>query len=214
MCGIWGSFHVAKFEILDKVNQSRGNYASGILYSNGESYDYHKTSGNFDWNERNLPDGFIYLGHNQAPTSSERVYREHNSHPFEAGDWVVAHNGVLTNFETLKKKYLPEHEGVVDSSIIPALLNHFQKHRGSIIKNVATVLELLEGTFGLWIFNSKTSDIFLARQGSTLFYDNNSFSSVKGKGFEDIKEGLIYKFDEKGTKEVGKFKVNSPFFVI
>lgn len=217
MCGIYGSTSASKFEILDQVNRQRGNFASGLFYHNNENYDYQKTEGCFDWNNIKLPEGFMYLGHNQAPTSTERVWREHNCHPFVQDNWIVAHNGVLTNFENLKKDYLPNHENIVDSSIIPALLAHFEKtfdNANTIEKEnqlIGYVLELLQGTFGLWIANINTLNVYLARQGSTLFYDKNSFSSTKGTDFKEIKEGVIYKFNSKGIKSSGSFKVKSPF---
>jgi len=217
MCGIYGSIDASKFEILDQVNKVRGNFASGLFYHDNNNYDFHRTEGSFDWDSITLPDGFVFLGHNQAPTSTERAWREHNSHPFVKDNWVVAHNGVLTNFDDLKKDYLPEHENCVDSSIIPALLSHFEKtfdKANTVEKEVqliAYVLELLQGTFGLWIVNTNTLNIYLARQGSTLFYDKNSFSSAKGVDYKEIKEGAIYKFGSKSIKSVGGFKVKSPF---
>jgi len=217
MCGIYGAISASKFEILDEANKVRGNFASGIFYFNGSQYDYQKTEGSFNWDVIKLPKGFTFLGHNQAPTSSERKWKEHNSHPFVHDNWVVAHNGVLTNFNQLKKDYIPDHLNLVDSSIIPALLAHFEKTfdtantQDKETQLIAYVLELLEGTFGLWIVNTNTMNIYLARQGSTLFFDKNSFSSAKGKGYKEMKEGVIYKFNKRGIKPVEKFKVSSPF---
>lgn len=217
MCGIFGSTNTSKFEVLDQVNKVRGNFASGLFYHDGKNYDYQKTEGSFDWNKINLPDGFTYLGHNQAPTSSARAWKEHTSHPFVNDNWVVAHNGVLTNFDKLKQDYLPDHENIVDSSIIPALLSHFEKtfDKANTVEKeahlIGYVLDLLEGTFGLWITNINTLNVYIARQGSTLFFDKNSFSSAKGEGYKEAKEGVIYRFTSKGLKAEGSFKSKSPF---
>lgn len=225
MCGIYGSIRASKFEVLDAGNQTRGNFASGVFYHNGETYDHHKTQGSFKWTKQGLPDGFLYLGHNQAPTSSARIWSENNCHPFINGNWVVAHNGVLTNFEALKK-YVPDHENVVDSSIIPALLNlgETQSKKDTEIDTVSketalikNVVELLQGTFGLWIVNLKTLNCYILRQGSTLFFDEDSFSSVKGNGFEPVEQGIIYRFMFKSRSKshfrvVGNWKAQSPFF--
>jgi glucosamine--fructose-6-phosphate aminotransferase (isomerizing) len=210
MCGIFGSFNASKFEVLDQANRQRGNFASGLLYHDDTNYDIQKTEGCFDWNVIKLPNGLIYLGHNQAPTSTERVWRENNCHPFITNNWAVAHNGVLTNFDKLKRDYLPDHTNGVDSSIIPALFSHFEKDYNEI-DLISHVLSMIEGTFGLWIVNCKSLNIYVARQGSTLFYDKNSFSSVKGTDMKDIKEGVIYKFNKKGIKSVGNFNIKSPF---
>jgi len=221
MCGIWGSYDTNKFEVLDQANKLRGNFASGIYYCDGIDYDVQKIEGSFDWNKVKLPnEGFVYLGHNQAPTSSERKWREHNCHPFVRNNWIVAHNGVLTNFKDLKERYLPTHDNLVDSSIIPALLSHFENMFDKATNNekeqelICFVLELLQGTFGLWIVNTDSYNIYVARQGSTIFYDKNSFSSTKGEGYTEMKEGVLYKFNKKGLKSVDTFKQQSPFFTL
>ena len=218
MCGIYGSYNPSKFEVLDQANKVRGNFASGIYYSDGTNYDVQKTEDSFDWDKVKLPSaGFVFLGHNQAPTSSERMWKTHNSHPFTYDNWIVAHNGVLTNFKQLKDQYLPLHDNLVDSSIIPALLLHFEHmfDKANTMEKeqelICYVLELLQGTFGLWVVNTKTYNVYICRQGSTLFADKNSFSSAKGENFQELKEGTLYKFNKKGIKAVNSFKVKSPF---
>ncbi len=221
MCGVYGALQPSKFEILDHVNRVRGNFASGVFYTNGKNYDWQKTQDCFDWNKIKLDESYIHLGHNQAPTSSERLWKEHNSHPFVKDNWIVAHNGVLTNFQELKKQYLPEHENIVDSSIIPALLHYFENKSGWSCSSqekeqliIKETLPLLEGTYGVWIANIKTLNMYIARQGSTLFYDDNSFSSVKGTNYEEVKEGTLYRFSKKGVTKVGEFACKSPFFTL
>lgn len=218
ICGIYGSFNPSKFEILDRVNQKRGNFASGLLFHNGEIYDIQRKEGIFDWDDIKLFDGFMYLGHNQAPTSSERKWQEHNSHPFVCEHWAVAHNGVLTNFNELRASYLPNHENSVDSSIIPALLLQYEqdlkikcKTPEQEIPIIQYVLNLLQGTFGLWIVNLRSLNVYIARQGSTLFADYNSFSSTKGIDYVELQEGVIYSFAKNGAQKVGEFKAKSPF---
>jgi glucosamine 6-phosphate synthetase-like amidotransferase/phosphosugar isomerase protein len=159
----------------------------------------------------------LYLGHNQAPTSSERKWKIHNCHPFEKNNWIVAHNGVLTNFKQLKEENIPDHDNLVDTSIIPALLDLFEKRFDNCttisneILNIEYVLSMLQGTFGLWIMNIKTLNVYIARQGSTLFYDHNSFSSTPGEGYKEIVEGTLYRITKKGIKPVGSFECKSPF---
>lgn len=127
MCGIYLSSNLSTFEVLEEANKKRGNFSTGIFHAyRSSNYDIKKYEGGINWNDVKLPQGdagdFIYLGHNQAPTSSAREWKEKTSHPFRYGDWVVAHNGVLTNYNELIDEYLPDHDNPVDSSVIPALL--------------------------------------------------------------------------------------------
>lgn len=161
----------------------------------------------------------IFLGHCQAPTSSERKYSAKTSHPFSAGNWHVAHNGVLQNFKELKSKYFSNgYHNPVDSSIIPAMLEDIDDTLENVseIKAVKTALNRLKGTFAVWIYNSKSGNVFLARQGAPIFvnFRMKAFSSVNGQGFEEIPEGVVFRFSELGVTEVEQFNAKPPFLVL
>ena len=225
MCGIYISNNLSMFEILEQANRSRGNFSTGVFHVyKTSSYKVIKGEGSIDWNTINLPSDdssdFIYLGHNQAPTSSAREWKEETSHPFWYGDWVVAHNGVLTNYEELIDEYLPMHDNPVDSSIIPALLDEFEYNHGPCddseaeIQNILYTIEKLKGTFALWIINIKTMNVYIARQGSTLFYKDANISSVKGKDYKEVKEGILYSYTSEGLVEQDNFNYDSPFLTL
>ena len=103
MCGIYCSNDFSTFEILEQANRERGNFSTGLTWVDKDhrSYDIVKNEGIVNLDNLKLPvrkdREYCYLGHNQAPTSSERKWHENTSHPFLYGDWIVAHNGVLTN---------------------------------------------------------------------------------------------------------------------
>jgi len=222
MCGIFCSGDLSTFEVLGEANKERGNFSTGILFTNGKRYNILRIEGGANWDETKLPveEGWLYLGHNLAPTETGRKWFEKTSHPFEYGDWVVAHNGVLTNYSELRDKFLPDHDCSVDSSIIPALLHEndciLGPPKGEIdeISNIIQTLELLEGTFALWIMNTRTKNLYIARQGSTLFYKGNNISSIKGKGYRQVKEGVLYKLSHDGLIKKDEFKTQSPFLTL
>ena len=93
--------------------------------------------------------GHLYLGHNQAPTETGRGWKEETSHPFWVGDWIVAHNGVLTNFNELIDEYVPMHDNPVDSSIIPALLDEFEYTHGPCEDTETEVQNILLEQLGI-----------------------------------------------------------------
>lgn len=165
-----------------------------------------------------------YFGHFQAPTSSVRKWSEDTSHPFVFEEWVVAHNGVLNNLDELHKKYCPSAKIQVDSSIIPLMLKFYSTDISdkAVAPEIAIkdALEKLQGTFALWIINRKHKRAFLARQGSTLYFNSKtgSFSSVecKSKYWISMPEGYVYEIDlkNKAIFPLNKFQTNSPFLFI
>lgn len=164
-----------------------------------------------------ITDFSFYLGHTQAPTSSQREFNVKTSHPFKSGYWTVAHNGVLTNYDELARKIKNKNSfNVVDSSLIPALLNQYSKKEDNEIKIITKVLSMLKGTFGLWIHCSFSSNVYLARSGSTLYGNllTNDFSSLPNKGLTPLQEGICYMVTHEGLTQVDEFQNNSPFFTL
>jgi len=158
-----------------------------------------------------------FAGHVQAPTSVEQKFQVSTSHPFCQYPWVVAHNGILTNFDKLKKGVPGWAYNNVDSSIIPALLNDYSTEDSE--DKMIAVLSSLEGTHATWIYNSIEKELYIARCGSTLFgKEETAFSSVPFEDFFEIREGILYQTYQ-NYKEIRfyyglKFKANSPFLTI
>ena len=233
MCAIFGSFSRCMYDVLFEANNERGNFAySHCFYNPKASVPFHIKKHNkipkLDLVADAIGNNF-YFGHFQAPTSSVRTWKEETSHPFEAGDWIVAHNGVLTNFVSLRDEYAPMLNAKVDSSLIPIMLKSYtfefdnkdkEGNATMLEEAVKKTLEKLKGTFALWIINRKHKRAFIARQGSTLFANTKtgSFSSVecKGDGWTEIPEGYIYEiiFKSKCIAPIGKFTTDSPFLFI
>jgi glutamine---fructose-6-phosphate transaminase (isomerizing) len=220
MCGIFGAEGSTQFETLYDINKERGTFSFGsITITSSEAYLICKHEGMINFNEHYMPYDTKYIaGHTQAPTSCEREFNTRTTHPFEEGDWTVAHNGILSNFKELKSKFVPWHTNSVDSSIIPALLNEFENEDNSAnhISLISRVLNTLKGTFAVWILNTATCKLYLARSGSTLFFnkDMTCFSSLQCKGWESCDEGCIYEYTIEGFTEVGSFEADHPFFIV
>jgi glucosamine 6-phosphate synthetase-like amidotransferase/phosphosugar isomerase protein len=222
MCGIYGSNNREKFLTLHKLNLQRGDFAHSSLLIDKEGFDIYKVplqtspKVNFKFPKKKKYD--LYLGHVQAPTSSQRIFTANTSHPFIVENWVVAHNGVLTNFKQLVNQFEMPYNNPVDSSIIPYMLYSSQNMLGkhSEVDLIINCLNLLKGTFGLWIFNANTNNSFLAKCGVTLFGDiyENTFSSIHEKGLSSLEEGVLYQLTSEGITSVGVFDCDSPFFTV
>ena len=217
MCGIYGALSRKDFLKLRDVNKKRGDFCNSFLMVNNDQFEVHKvpfTAKAYSFPRKTKYD--LYLGHTQAPTSSKRVFTPVTSHPFVYENWFIAHNGVLTNFKKLKEEFCPEWENPVDSSIIPFLLYITQQHIKDPVKAISSTLELLEGNFGLWMWDADTKTTYLAKCGVTLYARllDNMFSTVQFSDFEPLEDGTIYQLTHEGITEVGSFDCESPFFTV
>jgi glucosamine 6-phosphate synthetase-like amidotransferase/phosphosugar isomerase protein len=217
MCGIAGSMNKDKAFKLYQDNLTRGYYSSGsFIIDDAKSTSCKKTLGVFS-EAVDVPtvpgislEGVYYLYHSRGPTVETKGFVPDNNHPFRYKDWVIAHNGIISNFHELGKEYFPEEDFTykTDSCIIPRLL---------AIKPMKDALELLKGTFALWMWSPYTPGVFICRSGCTLFanFENGDFCSTEFEGSQSIEEGYIYKIENynKLYKSV-PFRYNSPYFVL
>lgn len=217
MCAIVGSCNLSRLEVLYEANVQRGNFSSGIICLTSD-YDQNivKVQGIIDFDKINLSEECqYYIGHVQAPTSAKREWSYDTSHPFESISWCVVHNGVLTNWEKLRAAHIDWDLNPVDTSVIPNLLQHFTEEcRGECPAHeiIKKVLEMLEGTFALCMIDTDTNEVYIARQGSTLHYNSSGdISTLPGKGFTLLPEGVILNLQNNTWCEVNTFKINSPF---
>lgn len=221
MCAIFGSKNTSKLEVMYVGNLPRGTFATGIvsLYDHNNQQTI-KKQGIINFDQIQLDDRCDYhVGHVQAPTSAKRTWSYDTSHPFESLSWTVVHNGVLTNHKQIREKHVNWDTNPVDTAVIPNLLQYFTEKckdecpGHEIIKKT---LNLLEGTFALCIIDTDCNDIYLARQGSILHYnDQGDFSTLGGEGFKVVPEGIILMLkDQNKWEAVNQFEVKSPFLFI
>lgn len=222
MCAIIGSNNTSKFEVLYQANLPRGNFSSGIVGLNGVNEQMtlkKKGTINFDKIQISNLSNRYYMGHVQAPTSAKREWSYDTSHPFESLSWSVMHNGVLTNYKEIRAKHLDWDVNPVDTAVIPNLLQYFTEEcegecpGHEIIKKA---LSMLQGTFALCIIDTDCNDVYLARQGSILHYnDLGDFSTLPGEGFKVVPEGVILMLKDYTSWEVvNHFEVSSPFLFL
>jgi glucosamine 6-phosphate synthetase-like amidotransferase/phosphosugar isomerase protein len=221
MCGIFGAKKFHTFDRLYSANKDRGTFSHGFMYLKKNGIMHLKRrkgittlTGQYGWQYQ--LDYDLYLGHTQAPTSSVRHYRAKYSHPFEHGNFIVAHNGVLENHLELAEEHRIDPNIIkVDSQIIPMLLDDL--FVGSDVLAIQEVCNLLKGIFSCWIYCKKTKLTYVVRSGCTLYTNDNltTFSSIKfNKTKNELDQGIIYCFTPEGLTNVGTFASDNPFFVL
>lgn len=219
MCGIYGATNKDQFLTLQNLNHSRGDFCESVMLLNySKGFEIHKVPAKakkeYKFPKRKKFD--LYLGHSQAPTSKKRIFDPNSSHPFIVENWVVAHNGVLTNYKELVNDFKRPYNSAVDSSIIPYIFYSLESYYDKELEIISNGLEFLKGTFGLWIHNINSGNTYIAKCGVTLFADiyNNEFSSIKHKYYESLEEGVIFQLTPEGITSVATFDCDSPFFTV
>lgn len=221
MCGIFGAKDFNTFERLYIKNKQRGKFAHGFLYLKRNGIMHMKKrkgtcslTGEYAWQHQ--LDYDTYLGHTQAPTSSQRKFRPVTTHPFDHGNFIVAHNGVLENHLELAREHRIDHDRIeVDSQIIPMLLDDL--YVGSDVLAIQETCNLLKGIFACWIFCKDTKLTYVVRNGSTLYTDKNKMtfsSTIFGKTKHEIDQGTIYCYTPEGLTPVEEFNADSAFFTL
>jgi glucosamine 6-phosphate synthetase-like amidotransferase/phosphosugar isomerase protein len=193
MCAIYGSNDQEKLYKLYKANQNRGNYSTGLAFLKDNDIVIHK----------GLSEGFIfkifeeatyYIGHNRAPTTNEQGRNFSGIHPFIFGKALAAHNGILTNIEHLEQTW--NIKFATDSEWIPFLYQQYSQSDYNSEEVFLKVLQNIEGTFGIWLYDTDKKDLLVARGDNSIYWneDKTCFSSVECDDINQLMpEGSIYK---------------------
>lgn len=176
MCGIIG--YIGEKEAAPillnglKRLEYRGYDSAGICIINN-GLILRKKEGKVSEFEKNLDlntlSGKIGIGHTRWATHGKPS--ETNSHPHLDCEKNIAivHNGIIENFESLKKILQNEGHKIIsetDSEIIAHLIEKF--FSGNLEEAVVKTLNLIEGTFGLAVLHKNENKIIAARKGSPL----------------------------------------------
>jgi len=195
MCGIAGSFDPYSGYGLYKQNLSRGYYSSSVVLIHSKGYSILKTEGAFKYED--IPHGAdYYLFHSRGPTVETNSFDWDDNHPFSYGRFLVAHNGIIENAETI-------YDGCklgVDSRVIPWLADKTLRDDDCTSDGaIHSSLNQLQGTFGLYIFDTSSKDISIVRSDIALCYNASwqgiEFSSSNPGTFQDLPLNRIFKFN-------------------
>jgi glucosamine--fructose-6-phosphate aminotransferase (isomerizing) len=180
MCGIVG--YIGKRNVISilvdglKRLEYRGYDSAGVAFWDKEGIRVFKIAGKVAELERMLlglgSNSNIGIAHTRWATHG--IPNEVNAHPHVdcTGNIAVVHNGIVENYQSLKKKL--EKEGHIfksqtDTEVIAHLIEEFYKIYGDIEIAVRNLFFEVKGTFGLAIMTSYDPDkIIVARRGSPI----------------------------------------------
>jgi glucosamine--fructose-6-phosphate aminotransferase (isomerizing) len=95
-----------------------------------------------------------------------------NAHPHQSGRFAVVHNGIIENYEDLKRELSDAgyaFDSDTDTETIAHLLHHLSHTHDDFDAIVASTLKRLDGAFALAIIDEQSPGVlWVARQGSPL----------------------------------------------
>lgn len=234
MCGIVGYIgHREAYPIILKGLKRleyRGYDSAGIALYDGSDIKLSKTKGKVADLEARLEkeittNGTLGIGHTRWATHG--VPNDINSHPHysNSGNLVIIHNGIIENYESLKKELIKRgytFKSDTDTEVLVNLIEDVMKKENTKLgKAVQIALNQVVGAYAIAVFDkNKPNEIVVARLGSPLAIgigDDEFFIASDASPFLEYTKNAIYLEDEemaivRRDKEVKirKIKDDSP----
>ena len=182
MCGIVGYIgHREAYPIIIKGLhrlEYRGYDSAGVALYDGTDINLSKTKGKVDDLDNKSKSsislgGTLGIGHTRWATHG--VPNDVNSHPHysNSGDLVIIHNGIIENYEALKKELTKRgytFTSDTDTEVLVNLIEEVQKTEGVLLgQAVQIALNQAVGAYAIAVFDKKKPDeIVVAKLGSPL----------------------------------------------
>ncbi|MBP6072727.1 MAG: glutamine--fructose-6-phosphate aminotransferase, partial [Flavobacterium sp.] len=212
MCGIVGYIgHRDAFPVVIKGLKRleyRGYDSAGIMLFDNSELKVCKTKGKVsDLEEKSKEistSGSIGMGHTRWATHG--VPNDVNSHPHlsNSGDLAIIHNGIIENYEPLKKELIKRgytFKSDTDTEVLVNLIEDVQKKENvKLGKAVQIALNQVVGAYAICVFDKKKPDeIVVARLGSPLAIgvgEGEYFIASDASPFIEYTSNAIYLEDE------------------
>ncbi len=213
MCGIVGYIgHREAYPIIMKGLQRleyRGYDSAGIALYDGTAINLAKTKGKVEDLEKKAQadlslKGSLGIGHTRWATHG--VPNDINSHPHysNSGDLVIIHNGIIENYESIKKELLKRgytFESDTDTEVLVNLIEEVKiKEDVKLGKAVQIALNEVVGAYAIAVFDkNKPDEIVVAKLGSPLAIgigENEFFIASDASPFIEFTKNAVYLEDE------------------
>ncbi len=191
----------------------RGYDSAGIALFDGNNLEVTKTKGKVADLERvalekNSKKGSIGIGHTRWATHG--VPNDVNSHPHYSNseNLVIIHNGIIENYEPLKKELVArgyEFKSDTDTEVLINLIEDVQiNEKVSLEKSVQIALNQTIGAYAIAVFDKRQEDeLIVARLGSPLAIgvgENEFFIASDASPFIEYTSDAIYLEDGEMAK--------------
>lgn len=214
MCGIAGylGFRKAYPIVINGLQrlEYRGYDSAGVVLLDGNEMSVYKTKGKVAdlkkiVRQKNI-EGNLALGHTRWATHG--VPSDENSHPHlsNSGNLVIVHNGIIENYDTIKKELITRgytFKSDTDTEVLINLIEEVKiKNSCKLGKAVQMALTNVVGAYAIAVFDiEKPDEIIVAKLGSPIAIgigENNSefFVASDASPFIEYTRNAIYLEDE------------------
>ena len=199
----------------------RGYDSAGIMMYNDEKIYLTKTKGKVSDlevitnKEEERKKGNIGMGHTRWATHG--VPNDVNSHPHfsQSGNLVIVHNGIIENYDTLRKELVSRgynFKSDTDTEVLINLIEEVKNQEGCKLgKAVQLALNNVIGAYAIAVFDkTKPNEIVVARLGSPIAIgvgkDNSEFfvASDASPFIEYTKDAIYLEDEEMAIIKLGK----------
>lgn len=190
----------------------RGYDSAGVMIYDGEEINLSKTKGKVSDleqitdNDSKRKVGSIGIGHTRWATHG--VPNDINSHPHtsQSGNLVIVHNGIIENYDTLRKELINRgyaFHSDTDTEVLVNLIEEVKKQENCKLgKAVQLALTQVTGAYAIAVFDKeKPNEIIVARLGSPIAIGvgkNNTefFVASDASPFIEYTKNVVYLEDE------------------
>ncbi|MBP3431344.1 MAG: glutamine--fructose-6-phosphate transaminase (isomerizing) [Clostridia bacterium] len=212
MCGICAGIGKNQTQkVVDglKKLEYRGYDSSGIAFLLKEEIEIIKSVGQIKNLEKMLEkrdekvfDANIVIGHTRWATHGGVC--EENAHPHisENGEFAMVHNGIIENYQQIKKGLSVELKSQTDTEVF---VNLVEGQNGTALQRLISACQKVEGSFAVAVLCKDCQQIFLAKKASPLMV---AVSKDEVMAASDISV-FSGRFDECFSLDDGEFAVMS-----
>ena len=111
----------------------------------------------------------LAIGHTRWATHGS--VNKNNAHPHHVGKITIVHNGIIENYETLKKELVKDgyiFNSETDSEVACALLDYLYKKNNNINKSIEEFEERVKGAYALGIIVDGDNKLYAVKKSSPL----------------------------------------------
>jgi len=180
MCGIYSIYskdNISFDSFFDALKELeyRGYDSAGLSYLNKNRFVTCKTTKKISHLEKKINHkniSSLMIGHTRWATHGKPTIK--NCHPHISSNILLVHNGIVENFQELKKsKYLSKKKFITetDSEVIAHLIEHFYKVKRNLSKAVHEVGKIIKGSNAFLCIDKNNSKTLVGYKNKTpLFF--------------------------------------------